>query len=251
MNTSAIKCLIVDDEPDARAALHTLVQLMSKELHCVGQASSVAEARTQIQTLQPHLVFLDIDLGDGTAFDLLASLNPIRFGIIFVTGHADKAIEAFRMNALHYIQKPIDPELFFEAVGQAMHKLDLQNLKIQLNNLLSNRNQSQAKRLVLHTGDDIHLLEFDQIIRCESDGNYTSFFTSTAQSILVSKPIKHYEDILEKQGFFRCHQSHMINLKYLAKYHKKAGGFAILTDGSQIPVATRKKNELIERLEEL
>ncbi|MBN2668740.1 MAG: response regulator transcription factor [Bacteroidales bacterium] len=245
------KCFIVDDEKDARDAVRFLIEQLTPQLKIVGEAANISDSLKLIKQSEPQLVFLDIDLEDGSGFDLL-KLIPIRnFKVIFVTGHSDLAIKAFRFNALDYILKPIDPTAFQDAISKALETIDKQGYQDQLTALLKTHQQEKPKNLVLNTADDIYFVEIDDIVRCESEVNYTMFYLSNGKKIMVSKSLKEYNDLLEPLNFFRTHQSHLVNLNFIHKFHKKDGGYLILKDGSNVPVSTRKKELLIEKINQL
>ena len=243
-----IKTIIIDDENDARAAVKMIIASFQNNLNIVAEASSVAEAFDSITEHNPQLVFLDIDLKDGIAFDLLKKFENINFKIIFVTGFNDLAIKAFRFNALDYILKPINPDDLIEATQKAIKYIDERNIHLQLKNLLQQNHLNKQKNIVLTTLEDIHIVEIKDIIRCESSGSYTTFHLKNHEKIMVSKNIKEYADLLSEHNFFRSHQSHLINIDYLLKYHKKDGGYIIMKDNSSVPLSKRKKEALLKKI---
>ena len=246
--SKSIKTIIIDDEPDAIASVRMIINSFSNNLDIVAEANSVEQSIEVIRKYRPQLIFLDIDLNDGTAFELLEKIEHTDFKIIFVTGSNNLAIKAFRFNALNYILKPIDPDLLIEATQKAIETIHQGNIQIQLNNLLEQQKFKQQKNIVLSTLDDIFVVEIDQIIRCESDGNYTTFYLNSKEKIMVSKNIKEYADLLSEHHFFRPHQSHLINLHFFSKYHKKDGGFIVMKDNSTVPLSRRKKEQLLAML---
>ena len=243
--SDSIKTIIIDDEADARASVRMIIESFPNNLEIVAETISVKQSIEELTNHKPQLIFLDIDLEDGTAFDLLEKLESIDFKIIFVTGSNQSAIKAFRFNALDYILKPINPDELIEATQKAIKSINEGSLKIQLNNLLEQQKLTQQKNIILSTLEDIHVVEIENIVRCESDGNYTTFFLNTKEKIMVSKNIKEYADLLSDYSFFRSHQSHLINLNYFSKYHKKDGGYVIMKDESSVPLSKRKKEALL------
>ena len=241
-----IKTIIIDDEADARASVRIIIESFTDKLEIVAEAASVEHSIEIINKHKPQLVFLDIDLEDGSAFDLLQKLEQPDFKIIFVTGFNDLAVKAFRFNALDYILKPINPDELIEATEKAIQTINDNNLQIQLRNLLEQKKSNKQKNIILTTLEDIHVVEIESIIHCESSGSYTTFFLNTGEKIMVSKNIKEYADLLSEHNFFRTHQSHLININYLQKYHKKDGGYIIMKDNSNIPLSKRKKEALLK-----
>jgi two-component system LytT family response regulator len=246
-----LKTIIVDDEEHVR---ETLIRLLAK--HCplvkvAGEAESVHQAFEMIVRTHPDLVLLDIHLGDGTGFDLLRMFDLPDFRVIFITAHDEYAIQAFRVSAVDFILKPINPDLLAEAVFRAQNMVQ-NELRIKLDALESNLHPENRhkRKIIIRTHDKIYLEEMEQITHLESDGTYTKIFTIDSNTILTSKPLKDYEEMLNGFGFFRLHRSFIINLFHIRRFDKNEGGFVVLTNGHQIPVASRKRDELLELFEE-
>jgi two-component system LytT family response regulator len=198
------------------------------------------------------VVFLDIHLGDGSGFDLLEEVNKkgkLNSQIVFITAHEQYAIKAFRFSALDFLLKPVDPDDLQKVIAKIKSVLDKTSSVAHIDLLLENirKKVDNFKRIALSTADGIHLFEISDIIRCESEDNYTKFFIKNSKPILISKTLKEYEELLTEHGFERIHQSHLINLAYLKSYIKKDGGYVIMADESHLPVSQRKR----ERLQEL
>lgn len=245
-----IRTLIIDDELNNRNKIRELLQNNFPNIEVVGEAEGVQRGKSMISALSPDLVLLDIRLEDGDAFDLLKQIGNINFKIIFITAYEEYALKAIKFSALDYLLKPV----LFEELQSAINKAEKQishELNIQLAELSNNLNPSRNKRIVLKTMEKLHLVPTTEIIRCEADKNYTLFFLSDKRRIIVSGSIKDYEDILSEQGFFRVHKSHIINLSFVDSYVKSDGGSVLLTDGTFIPVAMRKKQQLIELFDKL
>jgi len=249
--TDKIKTIIIDDENDARASIRMIIDSFPNNLNIVSEAYSVESAYNKIIKHKPQLIFLDIDLTDGTGFELLSKFKEYDFKIIFVTGSNESAIKAFRFNALDYILKPINPDDLIDAIKKAIKYINQSDINIQLNNLLQQQSSNSQKNIILSTLEDMHVIEIENIIRCESDGNYTTFHLNNNEKIMVSKNIKEYADLLDGHNFFRSHQSHLVNLNYFYKYHKKDGGYIVLKDNTTVPVSKRKKEALMQSLTNL
>jgi len=194
------------------------------------------------------LVLLDIKLPDGTGFDILNHFQDIQFFTIFITAYDKHAIQAFKFSALDYLLKPIDIDEFRGAIDKLIKAKEEQNTKQKLEIFLENiQNISkEVKRIVLKTSDSIHLVQVNEILRCQSEGNYTKFFFTNKGPILVSKNIKEYYEMLKDFQFFRPHQSHIVNINYIKRFHKLDGGSLIMQDDSNVPVSTRKREELMK-----
>ncbi len=248
-----MKAVVVDDEFFSRQTVTDLLNDNFKDIEVVGQADSVKTAVELIPSLKPDLVFLDVDLTDGTGFDILNLLKPIDFKIIFITAHQEYAMKAIKFSAFDYILKPVSESELKAAVERVLADKNSANYQLKMDAFFYNAEniRKEGKKIVLKTSESIHLVSVCDIIRCEADNNYTTFYLATGERIVISHGLKEYEDLLGSYGFFRVHQSHLINLKFIARFDKKDGGYVILTDKSQIPVSQRKKQKLLEVIEGL
>jgi two-component system LytT family response regulator len=246
-----IRTVIIDDEKNARDAIREMLLLMFSDVEICGEADGVYSGLVLIKEQQPDLVFLDIKMSDGTGFDLLRRLEKRQFTLVFLTAFDDHALEAFRFAATDYLLKPIDPEDLQQAISRTRHLKKEQSIAVDT--LLDNLNQTQnsQRKLVLKTTKSIHLINPAEIMYCESSGNYTHFFLIEQKTILISKTLKEYEEILVPLGFMRVHQSHLVNLSHVQRVDKRDGCTLIMSDDSGIPVSTRRKELLLQKLDEL
>ena len=244
-----ISIVVVDDEPRAREAIINLLKISPVDLNIAGEADSVQAGYEMINLTSPDLVLLDIDLPDGTGFDLLKKFTSVDFRVIFITAHHEYAIRAFKFSATDYILKPITAGELFAAIKKAKDEIDKEETMMKLGTLLSNL--EHLKKIVLKTAESVHIINVAQIIRCEADVNYTTFHLSDGKKLLVSKPLKEYDQLLGPAGFFRTHQSHLINLEHMQRYEKTDGGYLVMDDNSTVPVSTRKKEELFRLFENM
>lgn len=239
-----IRTLIIDDEENNRERLARMITDHFPNISIIGEADGVESGVKAIEKLRPELVLLDIKMADGDAFDLLSKVDKIFFRIIFITAHEEYALKAFKFSALDYLLKPVLVENLRTAFERAENQL-LADLKLQLSNLQSNLQSPKHKTIVLRSSDKISLVDISEIVRCESDWNYTRFFTKEGKKYMVSCPIKEYEEILEEHGFFRIHKSHIVNISCIDSFDKKEDSL-ILKDETRLPVSRRRKNELLE-----
>lgn len=246
-----IKAVLIDDIEQARMTFRKDLEVYASDIEVIGEASGVVEGAKLLRQVQPDIVFLDIQMQDGTGFDLLDILTEIPFKIIFITASDAHAIKAFRYAAIDYLVKPVDPDELVQALEKFRkeNRNETDNYKL-LNESLKQGGQRQ-ERLALHAQDKIHIVQIADIIRCESSVNYTEFFFKNANRILVSRTLKDFEDILSDQGFYRVHQSHLVNTKMIREFVKTEGGHLIMTDGKMIPVSTRKRADVVKMLETL
>lgn len=249
-----ISAVIVDDMPQAIQNLKEDLKTYCPQINLIGTADGVVSGAKLLKKLSPDVLFLDIQLQDGSGFDLLEILPNARFQVIFTTASDAFAIKAFRFSAVDYLLKPVDPDDLMDAVkkieAQAAQPLAGQAAGIDL--LLDTvKNKKTPSRLALHTQEKILLAEIADIVRCESTGNYTHFYFADGSKILVTKTLKEYDKLLEEHHFVRVHQSHLINAQLIREYIKTEGGYLVMKDGSEVPVSVRKKPEVIKLLDAL
>ena len=247
-----ITALLIDDDDNLRAGMKSLLSRYAPEIAILGEADSVKTGTELLLKTEPQVVFLDIHLGDGSGFDLLEEVNKrgkLNSQIVFITAHEQYAIKAFRFSALDFLLKPVDPDELEKVISKIKNVLVKSESVAHIDLLLENirKKVDNFKRIALSTADGIHLFEISDIIRCESEDNYTKFYIKNNKPVLISKTLKEYEDLLTEHGFERIHQSHLINLSYLKSYIKKDGGYVVMADNSNLPISQRKK----ERLQEL
>ncbi|MDX2361019.1 MAG: LytTR family DNA-binding domain-containing protein [Crocinitomicaceae bacterium] len=241
--------IIIDDIEQARTTIKQDLKHYASDFEVIGEASGVVDGAKLLKTVTPDILFLDIQMQDGSGFDLLDLLQEIPFKIIFITASDAHAIKAFRYAAIDYLMKPIDPDELTGALDKFRNSGINENDKYQfLNESLKNHNKPN-ERLALHSQDKIQIVEISSIIRCESSVNYTTFFFTNGNQVVVTKTLKEFQDLLGDQGFFRVHQSHLVNTKCIKEYVKSEGGHLILNDGSLIPVSVRKRPEVVKMLE--
>jgi len=246
-----IKAIIIDDIEQARITLKKDLQVYAKDIEVIGEANGVVGGAKLLKSVKPDILFLDIQMQDGSGFDLLDILKEINFKIIFITASDAHAIKAFRYAAIDYLLKPVDPDELISALKKYReHKIN-ENEKYQLLNDSLKNHTKPHERLALHTQDKIHIVNISEIIRCESSVNYTEFYFNSGKKLLVTKTLKDFEDLLYDLGFYRVHQSHLVNTKYIKEFVKTDGGYLMMNDGCTVPVSTRKRPEVMKMLEEL
>lgn len=244
-----LRTLIVDDEPNARNAIRKMAELFCPDVRIVSEATDVNSALEAIQRYDPDLVLLDVEMPDGTGFDLLRQIPNIDFHVIFITAHEHYALQAIKFSALDYILKPVNPDDLIAAVAKAIssHSDDLL-LKLKSYHENSADNGTRPTKIVLNTANNIYVLHVDEIIRCEADENYTTLYSLHREKITVSKTLKEFEAMLTPMGFFRTHQSHLINLAFVESYQKGTGGAVVLKNREKIPVSARRKEVFLKLL---
>jgi two-component system LytT family response regulator len=220
-----MRAVVVDDIQKFRKNLIQDLADYCPDIEVVGEADGVISAAKKINTLKPDVVFLDIQINDGTAFDLLSVLGEIKFKIIFTTASDEFAIKAFKISAIDYLLKPIEIDELKCAVAK-LKRGNEDNYELLQSNI-KEENKSN-KRLALHSQDKIEIIEIGNIIRCESNVNYTQFFFKDGTKMLVTKTLKEYDKMLTEFGFYRVHQSHLVNIDYIKEYVKIDGASYVL-----------------------
>jgi len=248
-----IKAIIVDDELGARESLSKMLEKNCKQIEIVAKVDSMLSAFEAITNKEPDLVFLDIEMPNGNAFDLLEKFKTINFNIIFTTAYDHYAIKAIKFSAIDYILKPIDPEELITAVKRFEDRAGQKaTLDKQFKTLLSNvRPENKLKKVGIPDGDGLIFINLSDIIRCDSDGNYTFFILTSGKKIIASRTLGEYEQMFADDNFFRIHRSHLINLEHVKKYIKGEGGYVVMSDNSQVEVSRRNKTDFLEKLSHL
>ncbi len=246
-----MKALIIDNEELIREELKGLIKQHCPKITQVSEANGVANGIEAIHSLDPDLVFLDVEMNDGTGIDLVKKLNGrIDFQLIFITSHNKYAIDAFKLSAIDFLLKPIDTLELVESVDKAEKNIRSNFLDKQLQVLqdsISELKKADTK-IALRDSDSIYFVKISDIIRCEASGAYTVFYIQDHKEILMSKGIKEYDELLQSFGFFRTHHSHLVNLKKINRFDKAEGGILILENGHKVPVSQRKKDALLDLL---
>jgi len=242
--------LIVDDEQNARETVKAYLKKTPLAKATIEEADSIDSTLKALDNFKPDLALLDINLSDGTSFDLLSRLDQIHFKIIFISAHDEYAINAFRFNALDYILKPINPLEFSEAIKKVM-AADILPTKDQLSSLNQSISEKSSNRLVLKDSQSIYVVDIKDIIHCKSESNYTVFYLEDGSQITISKTLAEYEELLRGKGFFRPHRSYLINLYQIKKYDKREGGFIQMKNNENVPLSRGKKDIFMQLIEKL
>ncbi len=245
------KVLIIDDENRTRSLIAKMIDSFGLDVEAIPEGENVQSGIKAIEKHQPDIVFLDIQMPDGTGFDVIRSVENKNFEVIFITAHEEFAIKAIKFSALDYLLKPVDAAELRAALEKALQVVENAGDHGQFEALNTNIQKSEKRRLVLKTQESVHVVDLEEIIRCEADRNYTSFFLRDNKKILVSKTLKEYETLLAGHNFLRVQQSHLININFVDRYDKKNGGAVVMKDGSEVPLSPAKRDIFFKRLENL
>ena len=243
--------VLVEDLAPALESLRRDLADYCPDVEVIGTAGSVVEAAKLLRTCRPDLLFLDIMLGDGTSFDLLEIVPDLAARLIFVTASEEFALRAFRFAAVDYLLKPVEGLQLRAAVDRAIGQLgnsDAARLELLRDTL--RQPGVPPDRLSLHTAESILVTRIADIIRCESDDNNTRFILAGEKPVYVTKTLKHYERLLADHGFVRVHQSHLVNFTHVVQFRKVDSGYLRLSNGDEVPVASRKRAEVVGLLKE-
>lgn len=240
-----MRAIIIDDMKLARETLKADINEYCPQVQIVGEASGVIDAAKLLRTIDVDLIFLDIHMEDGEGFDLLDILPELKTKVIFTTASDEHAIKAFQYAAIDYLLKPIMPELLVKAVDKSKDNPDFSLVN---NEILKNTDRNS---IVLSTSDELRVVEIKQIVRCQSDGNYTNIFLADDSKIMVTKTLKEYDNLLNENLFIRVHQSHLVNIEYIKSYVKTEGGYLLLKNDECIPVSVRKKPFVMKVVSEI
>lgn len=248
-----IKAVIIDDEPAMQTINSQLLAEYFPDINLLGTAISIQSGVELITRTEPDLVLLDIELTDGTGFQLLQKLQPYNFKVVFITGFDSFAIKAIKFSAIDYILKPVNETEFQQAIKRAINLIENnENTQAQVDVLMDSFHKDlKAKKLVLRTSDSMHIVDIADIFYCKSDNSYTTFYFEGDEKIMVSKSLKDYETLLAEHSFFRAHQRFLVNLDHVKKVDKSDGGFIIMKNKKEIPVSLRQMKKLVELLEKL
>ncbi len=241
--------LIIDDEENSRETLRHYVSKYCPEVEVVEECENIMDAQKAIAKYQPDLLFLDIEMPYGNAFDLLENIEKINFEIIFITAFSHYAIQALNLSAIHYLLKPVDIDELIEAVKKAIQRLqqnsEIHHSKILLDNLSALNTQSQ--KVVLPLMDGFEVVKLSEILYCEAHDNFTYVHQLDGKKSLICRKLKFYESALGDYGFCRVHRSYLINLEYVKRYIKGKGGIVVMENDQQINVANARKQNFIEK----
>lgn len=248
-----MNAIIIDDEANSRSTLRNLLSRLCPQVELCGEAKNAQEGTELVEALKPDIVFLDIEMPGKNGFEFLSSLKDIHFEVIFTTAFHEYAVKAFRFSAIDFLLKPIDPDELvsavkkYEARGLKQSGNEQLDLLKQLWGQFNNKTLQPAsqQKIALTNQDGVSIVDINQIVWCEALGSYTKFHFSNKTNLVVSKIIKEYEEILSEYNFIRVHNTYLVNANCIVKYIKGDGGQLIMTDGNEIEVSRRKKDEVL------
>jgi two-component system LytT family response regulator len=249
-----IKAVIVDDEKISLNALASKLQTLCPDIAVLQLYDNPKKAQQEIPSLRPDVLFLDIEMPNVNGFTLLKNIAPVNFEVIFTTAYSEYAIAALRISALDFLLKPIDANELVNAVKRLDEKLKRHSenrLEEQLQLFFQYQKQpGQLDKIALPVLNGLEFIEVNDIIKVQGENVYSIFFLVDGRKIVVSRTLKETEQLLSRWSFMRVHKSYIINLHYIKRYTKGEGGVVELSDGSEVEVSRRSKNEFLKRINE-
>jgi two-component system, LytTR family, response regulator len=246
--TTTVRICLIDDESLCRDTLRIFLETGCPEVTIVGEAGSLAAAVALLSKSLPDLLLLDVDLGDGTGFDLLNHFPQPSFRVIFTTAHDEFALRAFRYSAVDYLLKPVDPEELVAAVRRAILPGDASARQLQLKQLQHQASTRSFDRITLNTGSGLLFIQTTEIMRLEAQGNYSFVYLENGERHVAAQSLATFEEMLPAPPFFRAHQSHIVNTRFVRKLAKDDGDSLWMTDKAVVPLARRRKEAFMEMM---
>ncbi|WP_203255849.1 LytR/AlgR family response regulator transcription factor [Hyunsoonleella ulvae] len=248
-----IQSIIIDDQFDGREALRLQLEKYCPEVNVLGTCENIQEGMKAIQLHRPDLVFLDIQMPNGSGFDLLVQIKEIDFEIIFVTAYSQYAIQAIKFSALDYLLKPIESTELIQAISKVKERKDHKNLIYKYDAMLKNMRSAPGKieRLAISDMEGILMLDTAKIIYCAAEGSYSRIYLTGNKTHLFSKKLKEFEIMLGESGFCRVHHASLINIKHVNQYVKGEGGYVILTEGHHVNISRRRREAFLSQLNKI
>jgi two-component system LytT family response regulator len=237
-----INALIIDDELHCRSSLRKQLEWSCPEINIIGEAHDATSGYTQINELKPDLIFLDVEMPDQNGFDLLKRFDQHDFEVIFTTAYDSFALEAFRVNAVDYLLKPIEEDQLLMAIEKVKIYYRNKNPQRIIDDILNNyQHVPLTNKIAFPTSEGITFLPLNEIIRCEGEGSYSKIFSKNGESLFIAKTLKYIEELCNSKHLLRIHQSHLINVAFVDKYMKHDGGSILMQDGTSVPISRSKK----------
>lgn len=250
------KAVIIDDEINLRDTNRMFLEENFPSIEIVGEAGAVEDSIKLIDTLKPDIVLLDIELEDGTCFKVLNGIKHKKFKLIMITAYNQYAIKAIKFNAIDYVLKPVNEVEFCSAIERAVEAISSENLSNEQEVLIegfekSYNSPNTTPKLILRTAEALHFLNLSDIIYCKSDNSYTTFYTVDNKQIVVSKGLNEIKILFDEIDTIRPHRSYIVNVSHIKRIMKENGSYIIVKNGDQIPISTRSKHQILDKLKDL
>lgn len=241
-----MKAIIVDDEKDSRDILANYLTKYCADVEVCGFGESVATGLEAIQTHQPEIVFLDIEMPYGNGFDLLDKISHITFETVFVTAFDNYAIQALNQSAAYYLLKPVDIDALIKAVEKIRKERSDQNYIQHARVLVDNIRNQSTQKIMLPTMEGFEIVAVKDILYCEAVDNFTKFHFADQAPLMICRTLKYFEEILKDHRFLRIHRSYLINPDFVVRYSKGKGGFVTMQNKQELEVSANKKQDFLK-----
>lgn len=249
-----IHAVIADDEKMSRSTLRKMLELYCPSVQVLAEAANAAETKTALQQWKPDLLFLDIAMPGKSGIELLSEMEEPPCEVIFVTAHNDYVLQAIRLSAVDYLLKPVDEQQLVAAVSNAARRIGQKETSQQIRSFLHNmqvKTRPLDSQLCIPGVKGFQVVNLSDIIYCEADNTYTIIYLDGNKKLLASRPLMDYELLLQDSLFFRIHKSTLVNMKHIREYQKGDGGFVVMSNGKELEVSRRKKEQFITRMKEV
>ncbi len=245
MTSKPLRVALIDDEPQSLQTLRIFLNDYCPQVKVIGEADSVLSGYKLLQNTKPDAIFLDVEMGDGTGFDLLKKFRNPAFQVIFTTAFDEFALKAFQVNAIDYLLKPIDIDDLLRAVKKIKPapKTPVEDKRYE--NLLETSEKGKFEKIALSTSEGLHFIELKEVVRLQADANYTTFHLASGDKITVAKTLKNFDQLLPDEDYFRPHQSHIVNLAFVKKIIREDGGYLLMEGNFKVPISRSKKEKLL------
>jgi two-component system, LytTR family, response regulator len=247
-----MKAIIIDDEKDSIKILEVMIRKFAPSVDVVATCTDPVDALEKIKTLKPQVIFVDVHMPQLTGFELLEQTDRSSFDVIFTTSSEQHVLKALKTGAIDYLLKPVQGEelkIAVEKVAVKRNQVPAAQLEMLMNYFKPQK--PKVKRVALTASDHLVFVDVNDILYCESDSNYTTFFLANGEKVIISKTLKDVEEMLGGDDFFRVHASYLINMKHVSKFTRGDGGFVVMSNNQQISVSRKKKDEFFEMFSKL
>ena len=246
-----MKAIIIDDERKGRETLQKMLEKYGTDVEICATASNIHDGYILICDHRPDVVFLDVEMPNGTGFELLEKFDEVSFEVVFTTAYDSYALKAIKVHALDYLLKPIDLDELAQTLENIRRAMQAKPTVNRYSEFLTARKLEFTGKIPLSVKEGIVYITVSEIIRVESDGGYSTFYTGDGKFYVTSRNLKEYEDMLPVKEFFRIHKSHLINMKRVKKFLRVDGYYVEMEDGSTVEISRRKKDEFLQLMNEL
>lgn len=244
-----IKAIIVDDEPSAAEMIALLLRAEAPAIEVCSTCLNMDDAIRDIAAYEPDILFLDVELADGTGFDILEKFPGLKARVVFITAHEHYSLKAIKHHAFDYVLKPVDPQEFRKTIKETLDALP--SVSKQENHILDYFKKLEAKKIAIPGRSGYKYYDIDTIVLLEAEGSYTKLYFTDGQSTLISKGLREFETPLRDKGFLRVHKSYFINATHIAELRKEDGGYLVMSNGKTVPLSSKNREEVMNELKHL